>query len=63
VRLDLVIRECLCAVHPTFWSSSRSLRSEAARDTPDDAYNVQSARSTEEAKPAHAMGLFDVHVE
>jgi hypothetical protein len=39
-------------------------RSEAARDTPDhDAYNVQSARSTEEAKPAHAMGLFEVHVD
>jgi hypothetical protein len=39
-------------------------RSEAVRDTPDhDADNVQSARSSEGARPAHVMGLFDVHVE
>jgi hypothetical protein len=41
----------------------RFLIYEAARDTPDhDADNVQSARSNEDAKPAHAMGLFEVHV-
>jgi hypothetical protein len=39
-------------------------RSEAVRDTPDhDADNVQSARNSEGARPAHVMGLFDVHVE
>ena len=32
-------------------------------DTLDrDADNVQSARSSEEARPAHALGLFELHV-
>ena len=32
-------------------------------DTPDrDDDNVQSARSSEEARPAHALGLFELHV-